>query len=430
MIRTWLGNAGSAILAGILALMVWFVAINESNPLQEGAYPAGGIAIEAINMTPGLEIFGGLRDRAQVRLLAPRTFWESNPSSDFRVYVDLKDLEPGIHSVPVEILCAWCEENRVRIVSVTPKQIAVRLEERASRVVEVQMGIIGEAALGYNLQRPVVTPSHVTIKGPRSAIESVVQIQGAVVVNVARSSFDRVVSLYALDQSNQEVRGITIEPPQVTVRVPVEQEQGFRDLAVTVARDITPASGYWISNITVQPTTVTVNGPPTLIKSLPGSLQTQPITEQNVTESFERRVPLVVPDGVTIVGLSDPSVLVRVDVEVERSGRTVERVPQIRNLPPSYTATISPSRVQVILSGPIPELREVDPDTDMTVFVDLAGLTPGVHTLPVQVRVAPDTLQKRVVPESIEVTITAPIPTPSPTASPEPTPLSEPTPQE
>lgn len=426
MIRNWLGNAGSAILSGVLALMVWFVAINESNPLQEGTFPPGGIAIEAINMTPGLEIYGGLRDRAQVRLLAPRSFWDATPASDFRVYVDLKDLEPGIHSVPVDILCAWCEESRVRIVNVTPKQIAVRLEERATRVVEVQLGLIGEAALGYSLQRPIVSPSLVTLKGPRSAIDAVTQVQGSVFVNVARSTFDRVVTVYALDQNSQEVKGISIEPPQVTVRVPVEQDQGFRDLAVTVVRDITPASGYWISNITVQPTTVTVNGPPTLIKSLPGSLQTQPINEKDVTESFERRVPLMVPEGVTLVGVNDPSVLVRVDVEVERSGRTIERVPQLRNLPSNYTATISPSRVQVILSGPIPDLREVDPDTDMMVFVDLAGLSPGVHTVPLQIRVTPDTLQKRLVPERIEVTISAPTMTPAPTTLPALTP----TPQE
>ena len=415
MIRAWLGNAGSAILAIILALMVWFVAVNESNPLQEGVYPPGGIPIEAINTPAGLEIYGGVRDRAQVRLLAPKSFWDASPPSDFRAFVDLKDVETGIHSVPVELLCTWCEDNRVRIVSVTPKQIAVRLEERAMRGVEVQVSLIGEAALGYRLQRPIISPSQVVIKGPRSAVESVVQVQGSLFVNVTRSTFDRVVTVYALDQNNQEVKGISIEPPQVTVTVPVEQEQGFRDLAVAVVRDITPANGYWISNLTVQPSTVTVNGPPALVKSLPGSLQTQPIVEREVTQSFERRVPLVVPEGITVVGLSDPSVLVRVDVEVERSGRTIERAPQIRNLPPGATASLSPSRVQVILSGPIPQLRDLDPERDMSVFVDLAGLTPGVHSVPVQARVTPDSLQKRLVPERVEVTIVAPTPTPDPT---------------
>lgn len=415
MIRTFLGNAGSAILATVLALMVWFVAINETNPLQEGMFPPGGTVIEAINTPPGLDIVGGMRDRAQVRLLAPKSFWDSAPTADIRAYIDLKELEPGIHSVSVDVICAWCEESRARIVSVQPKQIAVRLEERATRGVEVQVSLIGEAAAGFSLQRPIITPSTVLIKGPRSAVESVVQVQGAVFVNVARSTFDRTVNVYTLDQNSQEVKGISIEPPQVNVRVPVEQEPGFRDVAVTVVRDITAASGYWISNITVQPSTVTVNGPPALIRSLPASLQTQPITERDVTQSFERRVPLVIPEGVTIIGLSDPSVLVRVDVEVERSGRTFERAPQVRNLGPGFSVNISPSRVQLFLSGAIPDLRKIDPDTDVSIFIDLAGLGPGVYAIPVQSRVSPDTLQKRVVPERIEVTITAPSPTPSPT---------------
>ncbi|MCW5854216.1 MAG: hypothetical protein KIT87_29380, partial [Anaerolineae bacterium] len=102
----------------------------------------------------------------------------------------------------------------------------------------------------------------------------------------------------------------------------------------------------------------------------------------------------------------------------ERSGRTIERVPQIRGLAPGATATLSPSRVQLILSGPIPQLRALDPDRDMSVFVDVAGLGPGVHTVPVQARVTPDSLQMRLVPERIEVTIVAPTPTPQPTPTP------------
>ncbi len=410
--RAWLGNAGSIILAGLLAVMVWFVAVNETNPLQEGVYPPNGAPIEAINMPTGLELYGGLPDRAQVRLLAPKSFWDDIPSADFRAFVDLKDLEPGIHSVPVEIVCASCDENRARIVSVTPKQVAARLEATSKRDMEVQLNIIGEAALGYALQRPIITPPQVTLRGPRSAIDSIAKVQGAIIVNSARAPIERSVDVFAVDKNGDEVKGIAIEPPQVAVRIPVEQEQGFRDLAVTVVRDVQPSTGYWISNITVDPPTVTVNGPPALIKSLPNSLQTTPLVERDVTQSFQRRMPLVVPDGVTLVGRSDPSVLVKVDVEVERSGRTIEKTPEIRNLAPDLIASVAPQRVQVILSGPIPELRKLDPDRDVNVVVDLAGLGPGVYTITPQVAIAPDGLQKRLVPDRMEVTISAGTPTP------------------
>lgn len=411
--RSWLGNAGSMILATLLAIMVWFVAVNETNPLQEGTYPANGATIEAINTPQGLELVGGLRERLQVRLLAPKSFWDAIPTSEFRAFVDLKDLPPGIHSVPVEIVCAWCDENRARVVSMTPNQVAVRLEGTATREVEVQLNVIGEPALGYVLQRPVITPPTVTIRGPRSEVDAVAKIQGALFVNLARSTFERSVDVFALDKNGEEVKGVAVEPPRVSVRMPVEQEQGFRDMAISVVRDITPANGYWISNITVDPPTVTVNGPPALIKALPNSLQTSPLVEQNVTESFQRRLPIVVPDGVTLVGRNDPSVLVRVDVEVERSGRTIEKTPEVRNLGTGLTASIAPLRVQIILSGPIPELRKIDPDRDVRVVVDLAALGPGVHTVTPQVTVAAEDVQKRLVPERVEVTIATPTATPA-----------------
>ena len=115
----------------------------------------------------------------------------------------------------------------------------------------------------------------------------------------------------------------------------------------------------------------------------------------------------------TLVGRTDPSVLVKVDVEVERSGRTIEKTPEVRNLGAGLTASIAPSRVQVILSGPIPELRKIDGDRDVSVVVDLAGLGPGVYTITPQVNVAQDGLQKRLVPDRVEVTIAGATPTPT-----------------
>ena len=410
MIRALLGNAGSALLATLLAIMVWYVAVNETNPLQEGSYPAGGIAIEAINAPPGLEIVGGLRDRAQLRLVAPRSVWDNPPSGDLRAYVDLHNLDPGIHTVSVEVVCPWCEENRARLLNVTPKQIAVRLEERATREMDVQVNLVGDALVGFSLQTPSVAPAKVTLKGPRSAVESVAQVQATVIVNNPRADVERTVSVFPLAKDGATVAGVTLEPPRVTVSVPVEQEQGYRELAVSVVRDINPAGGYWISNITVDPSTVTVNGPPNIIKNLPSALQTEAVRAQDVTQSFEQRVPLLLPDGVTLVGLREPLITVRVDVQAETSGRTFERSVQARNTPPGLVAATSPAQVQVIVFGPIPKLREINPETDVKVYVDLSGLPAGSHTVVPRLDGIPTGLETRFIPDRLDVTLTPIIP--------------------
>jgi len=96
--------------------------------------------------------------------------------------------------------------------------------------------------------------------------------------------------------------------------------------------------------------------------------------------------------------------------------RTTGSAPSVRSTRRQKAQTSlvlgAPQRVQVILSGPIPELRKLDPDRDVNVVIDLAGLGPGVYTITPQVTVASDALQKRLVPDRVEVTISAGTPTP------------------
>ena len=409
MIRGFLGNTGSLILAFLLALLVWFVATSESNPLQEGLTPLGGVPIEAVNVPQGYELLGGLNDRAQVRLVAPRNSWDLISASDFRAYVDLANVEPGIRSVPVTVVCTRCAENRARIVGVTPKEVVVRLEPSAQREMDVQASVVGDAALGFVLQKPVITPAQVAVKGPRSAVEAVAQVQARMpLLTSPRADVERLVTLSALDKNGSVVSGVSIDPPQASVRVPVEQEQGYRELAVFVVRDITPANGYWISSITVSPSTVTVKGPPAFIKSLPGYLQTSPVSAKDVNQGFERSVPLVTPEGVSVVDPSSGSVTVTVGVDVERSGRTIDRPVLVRGLPTDWQATVSPARIQIVLSGPVADLGGVDSDTNIQAVVDVSGLQPGAQSLTPKVVGVPESLDRRVAPDKVEVTIVNP----------------------
>ncbi|MFN8482797.1 MAG: CdaR family protein [Anaerolineae bacterium] len=411
MIRVLLSNAGSLILAFILALLVWFVATSESNPLQEGITPPNGVPVEAVNIPPGNELVGGMNERVQVRLVAPRNSWDLISASDFRAYVDLKGVEPGIRSVPVTVVCARCTDNRARILGVTPKDVAVRLEPSAQRQMDVQVGLLGDAALGFTLQKPVATPSQVTIKGPRSAVESVAQVQARLpLLTSPRADVERLVTLAPLDKDGSTVTGVTVDPPQVTVRVPVEQEQGYRELAVSVVRDITPANGYWISSITVSPTTVTVKGPPAQIKALPGYLQTQSVTATGVNQGFERNVPLVVPDGISVVDPSSGSVTVKVGVDVERSGRTIDRPVIVRGLPPDWQAVVAPARVQIVLQGPVADLNGVDNNSNIQVVLDASGLQPGTQSAVPKIVGVPESLDRRLAPDRVDVTITSPTP--------------------
>jgi YbbR domain-containing protein len=90
---------------------------------------------------------------------------------------------------------------------------------------------------------------------------------------------------------------------------------------------------------------------------------------------------------------------------------------------------VSPTTVDVILSGPVPILNTLGP-TDVRVVVDLTGYDVGTYQFIPNVNILPDRVTKvSMLPSTVEVTITiAPTPTQTVTPSGTITPVQTPSP--
>jgi YbbR domain-containing protein len=417
--RSILENLGSAILALTLAIMVWVVAVNEGNPPREGRFPSGGgLSIEVVGLSEGLILFDQIGDRVVVDLRGPEASWDDLRPSHFRVYVDLTALGPGLHDVEVQVKCAECAQKRINVLEVEPAQITVRLEELKEKKVRVQAHVLDSPPLGYTVGLPIITPRQVTVNGPQSQVDLVAEIAADVFLQGAKDSIEQQVRVFARDNQGRLVSRVTASPTVVTVEVPVIQRLGYKEVTVRPMTEGLVASGYWLSNIVVEPSTVTIRGSPSRVEEVPGFLETEPIDVGGVQETFVKRVGLMVPEGISLLG-DDQSVLVRIEVSAVLSGQTVEREPVLRGLEPTLQATISPQVVQVILSGPVSELQDLEPE-DVQVILDLADLGVGTHKVTPTV-IKPESLDVgSVVPDVVEVIIEL-IPTPTPTNTPTPT---------
>jgi len=88
------------------------------------------------------------------------------------------------------------------------------------------------------------------------------------------------------------------------------------------------------------------------------------------------------------------------------TGRTMEAPVQAQGLAPGFEASFSPEAVDVVLSGPLAQLQNLVPD-DIEIRVNLVDLAPGTHRLTPTVVVPAGIELKGVLPESVEVQITA-----------------------
>jgi YbbR domain-containing protein len=414
MIR-WLGtNLRTFLWAFAMALAVWVAAVTAADPDEVRSLP-NPVPVEIIGQDPGLIITSDVTKQIELTLRAPRSVWEKLTSNknEVRAILDLAGLSAGEHTLDIQIQIST---QPVRIVSATPQTATITLEPLATRTFSVDLSIAGEPAIGYQAGDPSLDPSEVVISGPQSQVERVTRIRASINLAGARESIEQSVSVQALDENNQTVTGLGLNPAQVLVKVPISQQGGYRDLAVKVVVNGQVASGYRLANISVFPPVVTVySNDPALVNSLPGVLETQPLDLEDANDELTTRLAINLPEGVSLVG--DQTVLVRVNVSPIQSSLTLSnKAIEIDGLPEGWYVQVAPENVDVILSGPLPLLDTLSPQ-EVRVVIDVTDLEVGTHQLTPKVDILVSNVNvESILPGTVEVVLSrTPIQTPVPT---------------
>jgi YbbR domain-containing protein len=401
--RTFTKNLRTFLWAFVLALSVWVAAVTAADPDEVRALTSP-ITVEVVGQDPGLVISTEYPKQVDVTLRAPASVWErldADPAS-VRAILDLSGLSSGQHTVEIQVQVS---ERPVRIVSATPLTVSLALEPLATRTLAIDLTLAGQPAIGYQAGDPILDPLRVVIAGAESEIGKVARARVSVSLDGIREGIDQSIPVEIIDENGQALEGISVSPKEVQVSLPVSQQGGYRDLAVKVVVRGQVASGYRLANISVFPPVVTVySSDPTVVSTLPGVVETQPIDLQNASDDITTRLDLNLPVGVSVVG--EQTVLVQASISPIESSLTLSNeIVQVVGLPTGLTAQVLPATVDVIVSGPLPLLDTLTRQ-DIRVTVDLTGLTAGTHQLVPKVEILiADVQVESILPGTIEVTL-------------------------
>jgi YbbR domain-containing protein len=412
------------ILALALAVVVWISAVTAANPNVEHTR---SVPLEIVGLDPDMLVVDFPPSQVRVTLEAPASVMDSMNASEsaVRAIVDVAGLEPGPHDLEVQVVIN--ESYRpVRIISVVPGIVSVEVEPLLTRTFPVQLEVIGELAVGYQKGIARYTPTSVTVSGAASFVSQVAEVKASLDISGAIETIERDVPLVALDQKDEPVTGVTIDPTEVSVTQPIFLQGGYRNVIVRVVTIGQPANGYKLTNITVSPLNVVVfSTDPQVVNDLPGYVETEQVDLTGAEDDFDTYVLLNLPEDVSVVG--DQFVLVQVSIAAIEGSLTISLPVVPVGLLPIHAAIISPEFVDVILSGPVPILDSLEP-SDIRVIVDVLDLELGVYQLEPLVDVTPDRIVvEAILPSTVQVEIIiAPTPTPTSTPAPAPAATSQP----
>ncbi len=391
-------NRGLAAASVVLAFGTWIIVTDAENPTRERVLPVD-IEVQPVNVPPDVALADPLQP-VRVRVKVEDEVFDSLTEADFEATVDLDGLTVGEYELPVTVR-ALTSRGGLRIESVLPERIEVRLAQLTGKLVPTVIEVEGDPPNGFSLGVPEAEDPEVFVTGPQEKVDQVTRVTGTIDVTGRTETVEQAVRLAPKDAQGNLVQGVNLEPSATEVVIEIEEQKFSRSVVVSPELTGTPADGYNVVSVSVSPQTVTIRGDEAFVQGTI-SVPTEPVDVADETEDVVRTVSLDLPSGVEVTGGGSVTVTVRIEPAVG----TAEFATPISasGIGDGLSIVGALPSATVVVAGELPTLRSLSAG-DVAVFVDLAGKEPGVHRVPVQVRTPEGVTGQSVTPAEIEVTL-------------------------
>jgi YbbR domain-containing protein len=406
----WLGDASSLLLALVLGVMVWLAATQSAEPMRDQELPATGeelIEVELKGLDQGLAAYDVDPRAAAVVLRGVPSELAELDAADIRIHADLSEAvtDSEVISVPLRAECVGCARRAVRIAAVVPPVISARLDEMGGRRVPAQLA--GDAGGPDSCREVAATfePARVTVEGAQARVSEV----ASVVVDVPTDAADGarvelpVAPVRPVSAGGEPVADVSVFPASVRATIDYVQPETCAQVAVLpVYSD--PPEGYYVAGIEVEPDHLQLRADPSRLTGFreEAVVVTELIDISDSRASVRALAQLDLPADVEAVGASE-GVTVTILVSPFPGTRSIEVPLEAVGVANGLTVDgLSPSRLQVLVSGPLPELDALDV-ASLRGTVDVTGLGAGTHRLRPNINLGLGLRVRSVAPAEVDV---------------------------
>jgi YbbR domain-containing protein len=377
------------------------------------------VPIRIENSPADVIVLSNLGSVTRISYVAPPDLGLRIDRSTFEAAVDLSTIQPAGQAVSVDVTVE-AVDDRIQVLDFEPRAISITVDRLGSREVPVE-AILQPLPSGLEAGDPVVETETAIVSGPQSVVATVVKVQAEVSIDATGVDVNELVPLIPVDINGDrlgEEERIDVEPAVVRVRVPVFTDRRTKSLPVTPFVAGTPAAGFEIESVTVDPAVVNVEGDANDLAAL-DQIDTAQVVVSGASSELVQDVSLVLPPGVQAIGSGTVQVTVR--LRPKTATRTFQAGLILVGARPDRRYELSTDSVLVTITGSVADLDRLA-TTSFSLTVDVTGFDPGTHVVEVSANLTAGLSLQNVSPNPIEVTVSIVESSPGPTAGPSPAP--------
>lgn len=377
----------------VAAFIFWLVIVLVQNPEREQVFSDLPVTINVkgtVLESLGMDVIGGDIDkRVSVTVTGSNYIVSALRADDIVVTASLAEVTaPGTYTIPLTAARNSLTSGYT-FVGLSPSSLTLTFDyidtqdfsvTPIAEGVSAVSGLIAESPVISNLEDTVVT-----VKGARSDMAKIDRIAALATVDQtleATTTFDAEIQLLDANGEQIEKDPFTISADSIKISVPISKKAEFQLVPSFInspSADLAASLHY-----SVEPSTVTVIGPPETVDSMSSvSLSSIDFSEvSSQSSSFD--VSLVLPDGVRILdNIEYATVSINTSAFAEKTF-TVSNI-SFTNRSQDIQSVVSNSLRNVKICGPAADIARLT-EADLIAVVDVKGKSAGEYTMDATVK--------------------------------------------
>lgn len=428
---TWLRSTGLRLLLAIgLGFALWIFVSYTQNPDRDTSYDS--VPVNIVGRAPNLILVdkdGQPRNSlppVNVTVQADTETLKSVQQTSLRALVDLSDLGPGEHQVPIDVETTRTDLKRVTF-SAKPSFLPIRLEQEITRTVGLTVTVSGNVPFSFEAGQPRLTYQSelittVQVRGPQSRVDQVAQARVTADIDRLTANYGSPRPVEAVGADGQVIEGVSFAPNMIDVLVPIGSSAGIKRVPVVPQLVGSPASGSIVTSIAVEPQFIRLTGSSGPLDNVQ-SIATSDVDIGGASQTLVRQVEVRAPLNIGLASDEASTVTVTVKIEpITRPFQITLPVPVVvTDVGDGLQVSLSPQNVQLTLAGTAARLAAFNAN-NLQGVASVRGRGPGAYSVTPAFQL-PEGIT--LVGEAPKVTVTLRAP-PTPTSEATPTTTSEP----